>query len=148
MVCLSWVPISEIIHKSAGSRDIHLFLHSPNNQTEIMLVWHLLVEHPFAAGFGQTYKAWRILDVFPSNCKDTYRTLVQGVQVIGEKATKKQFEEFMAFMKGFIGHIPFESGADDAEAGTELVDGLEDLVEIVSALENEKCVTSSQTGQE
>ena len=54
----------------------------------------------------------------------------------------------MVFMRRLIGHIPFESGADDAEAGTELVDGLEDLVEIISALENEKCVTSSQTGQE
>ena len=48
-------------------------------------------------------------------------------------------------MKGFIGHIPFESGTDDAGSGSDLVAGLEDLFEIVSGLENEKCVTSSQT---
>ena len=51
----------------------------------------------------------------------------------------------MAFTKGFIGHVPFESGTDDAEGGTKLVAGLEDLFEIVSELENEKSVTSSQT---
>ena len=48
-------------------------------------------------------------------------------------------------MKGCINHVPFESGTDDSEEGTELVGGLEDLLEIVSGLENEKCVTTSQT---
>ena len=48
-------------------------------------------------------------------------------------------------MKGFIGHIPFQSGTEEAEAGTELVAGLKDLLEIVSVLEKEECVTSSQT---
>ena len=51
----------------------------------------------------------------------------------------------MVFMRRLIGHIPFESGTDDVEASTELVAGLEDLFEIVSGWENEKCVTSSQT---
>ena len=51
----------------------------------------------------------------------------------------------MVFMRRLIGHIPFESGTDDAGSGTDLVAGLEDLFEIVSGLENEKCVTSSQT---
>jgi hypothetical protein len=51
----------------------------------------------------------------------------------------------MVFMKGCMNHIPFESGTDDAEEGTELVAGLEDLLEIVSRLENEKCVTTSLT---
>ena len=48
-------------------------------------------------------------------------------------------------MKGCTNHVPFESGTDDAEEGTELVAGLENLLEIVSGLENEKCVTTSQT---
>ena len=60
-------------------------------------------------------------------------------------AAKKQFEELMVFAMGFIGHVPFESGTDDAEGGTELVAGLEDLSEIVSGLEKEKSVTCSQT---
>ena len=51
----------------------------------------------------------------------------------------------MAFMKGCNNHVPFESGTDGAEEGTELVAGLDDLLEIVSGLENEKCVTTSQT---
>ena len=42
-----------------------------------------------------------------------------GVQEIGEKAAKKQFEELMVFMKEFIGHIHFVSGTDDAEIVTD-----------------------------
>ena len=106
---------------------------------------HLLVEHPFAARFGQTCKALRGLAESLSNCKDPDGKLVCGVHGIGKKAAKKKFEELMVFMKGCINHVPFESGTDDAEEGTELVAGLEDLLEIVSGLENEKCVTTSQT---
>ena len=51
----------------------------------------------------------------------------------------------MVFIKGFIGHIPFASGTDDAEGGTKLVAGIDNLFKIVSGLENEKSVTSSQT---
>ena len=43
----------------------------------------------------------------------------------------------MDLMNGFIGHVPFESGTDDAYCGIELVAGLKDLFEIVSGLENE-----------
>ena len=68
-----------------------------------------------------------------------------GVHGIGEKAAKKQFEELMVFMKGCINHVPFESGTDDAEEGTELMAGLEDLLDIFSGLENEKSVTTSLT---
>ena len=80
-----------------------------------------------------------------SNCKNPSGKLFYGIQGIGEKAAKKRFEELMVFTKGFISHVPFESGTDDAEGGTELVAGLEDLFEIVSGLENEKSLTSSQT---
>ena len=80
-----------------------------------------------------------------SNCKDPDGKRVYGVQGIGKKAAKKQSMELMVLMKRFIGHIPLESGTDTVEGGTELVAGLEDLLEIVSGLENEKCVTSSQT---
>ena len=110
-----------------------------------MLVRQLLVEHPFAAGFGQTCKVWRALAASLSNCMNASRKLVYGIQGIGDKAAKKQFEDLMVFMKGFICHVPFESGTDDADGGTKLVAGLEDLFEIVSGLENEKSVTSSQT---
>ena len=80
-----------------------------------------------------------------SNCKDPDGKLVYGVHGIGEKAAKKQFEELMVFMKGCMNHVPFESGTEDAEEGTELVPGLADLLEIVSGVGNEKCVTTSQT---
>ena len=55
------------------------------------------------------------------------------------------FKELMVFVKGLMGPIPFESKTDDAEAGTELVAGLEGFLENASGLENEKFVTSSQT---
>ena len=41
-----WIPISETIHRGTGSTDIHPFFHDPGNWMDIMLVWHLLVEHP------------------------------------------------------------------------------------------------------
>ena len=112
---------------------------------DIILVQHLLVEHPFAPGFGETCKAWRVLAAFLSSCKDPDGKPVYGVEGIGEKAAKIQFEELMVLTKGFIGHVLFESGTDDAGGCTKLVAGLEDHLAIVSGLENEKCVTSSQT---
>ena len=112
---------------------------------DIILVQHLLVECPFAPGFGETCKAWRVLTVFLSNYKDPDGKPVYGVEGIGEKAAKMQFDELMVFTKGFIGHILFETGTDDAEGGTELVAGLKDLFEIISGLENEMSVSSSHT---
>ena len=52
---------------------------------DIMLVRHLLVEHPFAAGFDQTCKAWTALADSLSNCKDPDEKLVYGVHGISEK---------------------------------------------------------------
>ena len=43
----------------------------------------------------------------------------------------------MVFMKGRINHAPFESRTDDVADSTEVMAGLEDLLEIVSRLENE-----------
>ena len=110
MVCLKWIPISETVQKGTGSKVIHLFLCNCNNWMNIMLVRHLLVEHPFAAGFGQTCKAWRSLADSLSNCKDPDGKLVYGVHGIGKKAAKKRFEELMVFMKGCINHFPLRVG--------------------------------------
>ena len=98
MVCLKWIPISETVLRGTGSRVIHLFLHDKKNWMDVMLVQHLLVEHPFAAGFGQTCKAWRALANSLSNCKNPDGKLVHGVHGIGKKAAKRQFEELMVFM--------------------------------------------------
>ena len=95
MVHLKWIPISETVQKGTGSKVVHLFLHDGDNWMDIILVRHLLVEHPFAAEFGQTCKAWRALAESLSNCKDSDGKLVYGVHGIGEKAAKKQFEELM-----------------------------------------------------
>ena len=119
MVCLKWIPISETVQRGTGSKVIHLFLHNHNNWMDIMLVHHLLVEHPFAAGFGQTCKFWRALAESLSNCKDPDGKLVYGDHGIDENAAKKQFEDLMVITKGCISHVPFESGTDDAEEGTE-----------------------------
>jgi hypothetical protein len=83
MVHLKWIPISETVQRGTGSKIIHLFLHNCNNWVDIMLVQHLLVEHSFAAGFGQTCKAWRALAESLSHCKDPDVKLVFVVQCIG-----------------------------------------------------------------
>jgi hypothetical protein len=64
---------------------------------DIMLVCHVLVEHPFAAGFSQTCKAWKALAESLSKCKDPDGKLVHGDHGIGEKAAKKQFEDLIVF---------------------------------------------------
>ena len=91
MVCLKWFPISETIHRGTGSRDIHLFLYYPDSWIDIMLVQHLFVEHLFAAEFGQTCKAWRILAASICNCKDSDEKLVYGVRGIGERVANTGF---------------------------------------------------------
>ena len=53
-----------------------------------MCVQHLLIEHPFAARFGQIFKAWRILVASLGNCKGPDGKLVYDVQGIGETAAK------------------------------------------------------------
>ena len=40
----------------------------------------------------------------------------------------------MVFMDDYINHVAFESGSHDAEVGSELIAGLEDIIEIVFAL--------------
>jgi hypothetical protein len=70
MVHLKWIPISETLQRGTGSKVIHLFLHNCNKWMDIVLVHHLLVAHPFVAGFGQTCKAWRALADSFRNSKD------------------------------------------------------------------------------
>ena len=51
----------------------------------------------------------------------------------------------MMFIKKNVSHVPFESGSDDADECNELLPGLEDLLDIVTGLENVKSATSFQT---
>ena len=88
MVRLKWIPISETVQRGTGSKVIHLFLHGCDNWMDIMLVRHLLVDHPFAAGFGQTCKAWRSLADSLSNCKDPDGKLVYGVHSLVQKQSQ------------------------------------------------------------
>ena len=48
------------------------------------------------------------------------------------------------FIKKHVSHVPFESGSDDANECNELLAGLEDLLDIVTGLENVKSATSFQ----
>ena len=59
-----------------------LFLHYLHNRMNIMLMQHLLVGHPFAAGFIQACKDWEAFDVSFSNCQDPDGKLMFGVQGI------------------------------------------------------------------
>ena len=51
----------------------------------------------------------------------------------------------MVFIKKNVGHVPFESGSDDANECNQLLAGLEDLLGIVTGLEDVKNATSSKT---
>ena len=62
-----------------------------------------------------------------------------------ERRQQKRFEELMVFIKKHVSHFPFESESDDADECNELLAGLENLLDIVTGLENVKSATSSQT---
>ena len=66
----------------------HPFLMDKNNWMDIMLVWHLLVDHPFSATFGKHGKAWKAFVATLSKAENPDGMLVFGVQGIGEKAEK------------------------------------------------------------
>ena len=66
----------------------HPFLMDKNNWMDIMLVWHLLVDHPFSATFGKHGKAWKVFVATLSKAENPDGMLVFGVQGIGEKAAK------------------------------------------------------------
>ena len=40
--------------------------------------------------------------------------------VLARRQQKSYFEDLMVFMKGYNNHVPFESGTDDAEEGTDV----------------------------
>ena len=85
---LKWVPIYDTVPEGVELKVIHPFLVSKNNWMDIMLVRHLLVEHPFSATFGIHGKAWKTFVVSLSKVEDPDVMLVFGVQGIGEKAAK------------------------------------------------------------
>ena len=71
---------------------IHPFLVDKNNWMDIMLVRHLIVEHPFSATFGKHGKAWKTFAVNLSKVEDPDGTLVFGVQGIGERWQKNNLK--------------------------------------------------------
>lgn len=97
-----------------------------------MLLWHLLAECPFDAGFCQTCKIWRALDVLFGNCRDPDGKLVYRAQGTGDMATTKTASKV------------FKSKTHDAKEGTELMADLVYLLKIKPGFENKEYVTSSQ----
>ena len=142
---LKWVPIFETVQEGTGLKVTHPFLMDKNNWMDIMLVWHLLVDHPFSATYWKHGKAWKAFVATLSKAENPDGKLVFGVQGIREMVAKCCFEEPMVFIKQNVSHVPFESGSADANEWNELLAGLEDLLDIVTGLENVKSVTSSQT---
>ena len=86
---LKWVPIFETVAEGTGLKVTHPFLMDKNNWMDIMLVRHLLVDHPFSATFGKHGKAWKAFVATLSKAENPDGMLVFGVQDIGEKAAKK-----------------------------------------------------------
>ena len=71
---------------------IHPFLFDQNNWMDIILVRHLLVEHPFSTTFGKHVKAWKTFVVNLSKVEDPDGKVVFGVQGIGEKVAKNNLK--------------------------------------------------------
>ena len=85
IIWLKWTPIFETVQRGARPKKVPSFLHSQNDWMDIMLIYHLLAEHPFATKFDQTCKA---LTASCSHLHDTDGKLVYPVKGFGEKAVK------------------------------------------------------------
>ena len=70
----------------------HPFLMDKNTCMDIMLVQHLLVDHPFSATIGKYGKAWKTFVTTMSKAENSDRNLVFGVQGIGEMAAKNDLK--------------------------------------------------------
>ena len=86
---LKWIPIFYTVQEGTGLKVIHPVLMDKNNWMDIMLVRHLLVDHPFSATFGKHGKAWKALVATLSRVENPCGKLEFGLQGIGEKAAKK-----------------------------------------------------------
>ena len=85
---LKWVHIFDTVQEGTGLKVIHPFLMDKNNWMDIMLVQHLLVDHPFSATFGKHGKAWKAFVATLRKAENPDEKLVFGVQGIGERAQK------------------------------------------------------------
>ena len=86
---LKWVPIFDPVQEGTGLKVTHPFLMDKNNWMDIMLVQHLLEDHPFSATFGKHGKAWKAFVATLSKAENPDGMLLFGVQGIEEKAAKK-----------------------------------------------------------
>ena len=66
-------------------------------------------------------------------------------KALRRRQPKSNLEQLIVSRKRYINHVPFESGSDDTKEVTKTTPVGEDLFEIVSAVRNEKSVTSSLT---
>ena len=55
---LKWATIYDTVQEGMELKAIHAFLIDKNNWMDIVLVQHLLVDHPFSATFRKHSKAW------------------------------------------------------------------------------------------
>ena len=140
---LKWVPIFETVQEGTGLKVIHPLLMDKNSWVDIMFVQHILVEHPFSATIWKYGKAWKTFVATLSKAENPNGMLVFGVQGIGEKAAKITLWRADDVHQENVSHVPFESGSDDADECNELLAGLEDLLHIVTGLENVRSATSS-----
>ena len=85
---LKWVHVFDTVQDNTGLKVIHPFLMDKISWIDIMLVQHLLVDHPFSVTFGKHGKAWITFVATLSKVENPDGKLVFGVQGIGEKAAK------------------------------------------------------------
>jgi hypothetical protein len=81
-------------------------------------------------------KAWNSTAFYLSKAVDPNGNLLFGDAGCNGRPLKAQFQELMTFMKRLEHCIPFDLGCDNQDPSAELQLGLEDLLEMHSAITN------------
>jgi hypothetical protein len=109
------------------------FLTDATNWKDIMLVRHMLADKPFDCAHGKSTAAWKTTAHYLSKAVDPDNNSVFPTGINGRQL-KSRFIELMDFMRKLESRVPLNSGCDDEDISGELQLGLEDLLEMYSAV--------------
>jgi hypothetical protein len=109
------------------------FLTDATNWKDIMLVRHMLADKPFDCAHGKSTAAWKTTAHYLSKAVDPDNNSAFPTGINGRQL-KSRFIELMDFMRKLESRVPLNSGCDDEDISGELQLGLEDLLEMYSAV--------------
>ena len=105
----------------------NMYLFSGNeNMRDRHLLRQVTSEHPYELDYGQKEKSCGIITSSLSSTRVNLDENLFGGEGVNSKAVKSRFFALMAWCKTWQAGKPFDSGTDDKEAPTDLLDMIEE----------------------